>query len=321
VKNYSQRIGAGGWKRLSRHASPPPEDDLMSKLKAKPPEQAKTGRTKGLLFGPSGVGKTWFTLDFPDPYYIDTEGGARQAHYRDKLKASGGAYLGPDEGSLDFQTVIDQMEALATEQHGFRTLIIDSITKLYQVTIANEAQRLGEKDAFGASKKPAVAYMRRLINWAMRLDMNIWFVAHEAIEWGLNPRTGQREEVGKQPDCWDKLIYELDLTIQAFRIGTQVRNAVVRKSRLIGFQDGDIFPLDFSEFARRFGVEAITGPVQSIVLSTPEQVSEITRLLALAKIPETETDKILTKAGAENWHELTTEQAHYTINWLKKKLS
>ena len=270
-----------------------------TKLKAKPPEQATQGKTKALIFGQSGVGKTWFTLDFPSPYYIDTEGGARQKHYRDKLTASGGAYLGPDEGSLDFQSVLDQMQALATEKHEFKTLVIDSITKLYQITIAAEAERLGDKDAFGASKKPAIAYMRRLVNWAMRLDMNIWFVAHEVPEWGQNPKTGQREEVGRIPDVWDKLIYELDLTLQAQRRGGS-RVAVVRKSRLTGFPDLESFPLDYDEFAKRFGVEAITAPVGQILLATTEQVAEITRLTTVLNVSDADKEKVLTKAGADN---------------------
>ena len=159
----------------------------MSKLKAKEPGIAEPGKTKGLIFGASGVGKTWFTLSFPAPYYIDTEGGADLKHYQERLKTAKGAYMGVDEGALDFTAVIEQMQALATEKHPFKTLIIDSVTKLYQTAIANESERIidsGKKDEFGASKKPAIRQMRRLVNWATKLDMNIWFVAHEIPEWG-----------------------------------------------------------------------------------------------------------------------------------------
>jgi hypothetical protein len=57
-----------------------------SKLKAKAPTEVKPGKTKALVFGKSGVGKTWFTLTFPAPYYIDTEGGADLRHYRERLQ-------------------------------------------------------------------------------------------------------------------------------------------------------------------------------------------------------------------------------------------
>jgi len=292
----------------------------MSKLKAKPPEQVTPGKTKGMIFGASGVGKTWFTLTFPAPYYLDTEGGADLQHYQDRLKRSGGAYLGPKDGTLGFDFVVEQMQALATEKHQYKTLIVDSITKLYQTAIANEQERLGDKDAFGASKKPAVAGMRRLVNWAMKLDMNIWFVAHDAAEWGLDPKTGQRTEIGRVPDVWDKLIYELHLTLQAVKRGPQ-RVAIVKKSRLTGFPDMDAFPLEYSEFATRYGKDYIESASHQLIIATAAQVSEITRLLSVVKVSESEIEKVFTKAGVESWSELTTEQATQTVAWLKKKIA
>ena len=292
----------------------------MSKLKAKQPAEVQPGKTKALIFGASGVGKTWFTLTFPAPYYIDTEGGADLRHYQERLKKAGGAYLGPEDGALDFATVIEQMQALATEKHPYKTLIVDSITKLYQTTIANEAERLGDKDAFGASKKPAIAWMRRLVNWTMKLDMNVWFVAHDAAEWGIDPATGQRTEIGRTPDVWDKLIYELDLTLNATKRGP-LRQAIVRKSRLTGFPDADNFPLDYAAFAERYGKDYIEAESQNITLASADQVAEIVRLVDLLKVPPDETEKVLTKAGADEWRELTTEQATKTIAWLKKKIS
>lgn len=293
---------------------------MTTKLKARAPEIVQPGKTKAMIFGASGVGKTWFTLTFPRPFYIDTEGGADLKHYQERLKTAGGAYLGTEDGSLDFATVIEQMQALATEKHEYKTLIIDSITKLYQTTIANEAERLGDKDAFGASKKPAIAWMRRLVSWAMRLDMNIWFVAHDTAEWGADPKTGQRTEIGRIPDVWDKLIYELDLTLSAQKRGNS-RVAVIRKSRLTGFPDLDTFPLEYPEFAQRYGKDFIEAETKVLTLADEKQVAEITRLLGIVKVTEAEIEKVLTKAGAATWAELSTEQADSTIKWLTKKIN
>ena len=165
-----------------------------SKLKAKDPKDVAPGKIKMMIFGKSGIGKTWISLDFPKPYYIDAEGGARLAHYQAKLAAVGGSYFGVEDGALSFEEVLGQIQALATEKHDYQTLVIGSVTKLYQTAIAEEAQRLGDKDAFGASKKPAIAYMRRLVNWVQRIDMNVVFEAHEASEWGMV--NGQREQIG-----------------------------------------------------------------------------------------------------------------------------
>ena len=291
----------------------------MTKLKAKQPDDVKPGKIKGMIFGASGYGKTWFSLTFPKPYYIDTEGGADLGHYQDRLKRAGGAYLGVKDGSLSFETIIDQMKALAEEKHEFKTLIIDSVTKLYQTAISNEAERLGEKDAFGASKKPAIAGMRRLVNWASKLDMNIWLIAHETSEWGVD-KNGMRSEIGKMADVWEKLQYELDLNLQVFKRGP-ARIAMVRKSRLLGFPDGDQFPLEYDEFAKRYGKDYIESATTQIIFAGKEQVEEIQRLLSVVKVSEEEINKVWTKASVESWNELSTEQATQTIIWLKKKIT
>jgi hypothetical protein len=295
---------------------------MTSKLKGKKPGMSDPGKTKGLIFGEAGVGKTWFTLSFPRPFFIDTEGGADLRHYQERLKAADGAYLGPEDGACDFDFILEQMRALATENHPYKTLIIDSITKVFQTMIANESERLGDRDQFGASKKPAVGRMRRLINWATKLDMNIWFVAHEIPIWGTNPKTGQREEIGRGPDVWDKLVYELDLGLRVTRRGKEYPAlAAVHKSRLLGFPLADTFPLEYAEFAARYGKDYIEADTKTITLASSDQVAEIKRLAEIMNITDEQRDKILTKASADNWNELTTEQAADTIAWLKGKIT
>lgn len=293
---------------------------MPTKLKAKSPEETKTGKSKILIYGASGVGKTWFSLTFPLPYYIDCEQGADLNHYKDRLKAAGGAYLGVEEGSLDFPTVIEQMQALATEKHGYKTLIIDSITKLYQTSIANESEKLGSKDVFGASKKPAIANMRRLVNWSTKLDMNILFVAHETTEWGLDPSTGQRQEVGKIPDIWDKLIYELHLTIKAEKRGAS-RVAIIRKSRLTGFPEGESFALDYPEFSTRYGKDFIESKVESIKLATEDQVKEVLRLLEIVKVDPEKIEKGFSKARVDSWREMTDTQITVWLDYLNNAIN
>ncbi len=270
-----------------------------------------------ILFGPSGVGKTWMGLSFPKPYYIDTEGGADLLHYQARLKAAGGAYMGPSDGTLDFQTVLSEIETLATEKHGYKTLIIDSITKLYQTAISNEAGKLGDKDAFGASKKPAIAYMRRMVAWIDRLDMNVILIAHEASEWGLV--NNQRSEIGKAPDVWDKLIYEIDLGLHCQKRGPK-RVAIVRKSRLTGFPEGEAFDLDYADFAARYGKDFIEADAKPITLATAEQIAQINGLLETVKVDPDFMEKCLKKAGADAVSELNESQATAIIAALHKKL-
>ena len=279
---------------------------------------AEPRKPQMVIFGPSGVGKTWFSLAFPSVFYIDTEGGASRTHYMERLSKSGGVYLGPEDGANDFETIISQVKALATEKHKFKTLVIDSITKPFISSIASEGERLGDKNAFGADKKPAVQSMRRLIAAVHRLDMNVIFVAHEKAEWGQDA-TGQRVEIGKVADAYEKLIYELDLALQVVKRGPS-RVAVVKKSRLVGFPESESFKLDYPEFAERYGKDIIEKAASQIVLATAEQVAEIKRLVDLLKVDQATVEKWLEKANAETFEEFNTDQAAKIITSLETKL-
>lgn len=293
---------------------------MASKLKAVDPKKAKAGKAKVLIFGDSGVGKTWGALDFPIPYYFDIEGGASQPQYTDKLKKSGGSYVGVEQGSQDFDDVLEQVKGLATEKHQFKTVIFDSITKLFSLEVARENERLlssGKKDEFGSSKKPAVRYMQRLVAWISRMDMNCVLLAHGKAEWGKNAQ-GEREEVGKTFDCWEKLIFELDLTLEIFRAGAK-RMARVKKSRLEGFPDGEVFPWSYAEFAKRFGEESIAADVESINLPTEEQLTSLYGLMQQRKTEEKEKEKWLNAAGVSEFEEMDAEKVAKLIEYLKDK--
>ena len=289
----------------------------VSRLKAVPPKAAEPSKPKILVYGKPGVGKTWSSLDFPSCYYVDTEGGADLAHYTDKLEKSGGVYFGPDQGSTDFADVIGQVKALTSERHTYRTLVIDSITKLYALEIAREAERLGDKDAFGASKKPAVAYMRSLVAALMRLDMNVILIAHEKEEWG-KAANGQREVVGGTFDAWDKLAYELHLALHIQKQGA-ARVARVTKTRLTGFGDGTTFPWSYDEFANRYGRDVIEKEAAPVAMATPEQIAELNRLLDVVKMPDWWITKCLTAAFVETVEELDAERIGKMINAVKEK--
>lgn len=300
---------------------------MTTKLKGRPPEEVKPGHPKFVVYSKEGGGKTWLGLQFPRVYVIDTEGGARLKHYMARLKAAGGSYLGPEDGACDFDFIINEVKTLATEKHTYQTLLIDSITKVFQDRIATEAARLGEKDAFGASKKPAVAKMRQLISWISKLDMNVIVTAHEIAVWGEDGKGG-RKQIGVGPDAWDKLAYELDLTLRIEKHQQGFRTATVDKSRLLGFPEFSRFELQkdnvdvgYANFAARYGKDFIEAAPKAIVLATPDQVTEINRLLGVVKIEQDELDKWLAKASAETWADLTTEQAEKTIAALTAKIN
>lgn len=298
----------------------------MARLKAKPPEDVKPGHSKFLIYAGPGGGKTHFALSFPAPYFIDTEGGAQRPHYMERLKASGGGYLGPSDGACDFDTILTEIKSLATEKHPYKTLVIDSITKVFQTTVSKKAEELGDKDAFGASKKPAIAKMRQIVAWLTKLDMNVLFCAHEVATWG--GEGSSRRQTGYGPDVWDKLPYELDLTLRIEKHNKGFRTATVDKSRIPTFPEFDRFDLQkggvdvgYENFAERYGREAIEESVTLTTLASAEQVSEIERLLGIVKVDADTVEKWLTKAGAETWSDLTDVQADGVLKLLNNKLN
>ncbi len=292
---------------------------MASKLRAVAPKAASPSKSKILIFGKPGVGKTWAALDWPQVYYIDTEGGADLAHYTAKLERSGGMYMGPEQGSLSFETLLEQIVALATEKHSFKTVVIDSITKIFQTEIANEAERLGDKDAFGASKKSAVSYMRRLTSWLQRIDMNVIMIAHEKPLWGLDEKK-QRSEIGVCPGAWDRLEYELHLVLNIVKAGPR-RIAKVGKSRLTGFEEASTFEWSYANFAEKFGKDFIEADTKQLVLATPDQLAELTHLLETVRLPEGQAEKWLTAAGVSDFAEMDGDKVEKCIASLKAKLA
>lgn len=291
----------------------------MSKLKAVAPSKAKPTKAKVLIFGEPGVGKTWAALDFPSPYFFDTEGGASQPQYTAKLAASKGMYVGPEQGSQDFGDVLEQVKGLATEKHQFKTVVFDSVSKLFNLEIARENERLltaGKKDEFGSSKKPAVRYMQRLVSWLQRMDMNCIIIAHGKAEWGKDERTGERSEVGRTFDSWDKLSFELDLTLEIFKQGPN-RMARVRKTRLEGFKDAEVFPWSYAEFAKRYGESSITEDVKVINLPSEEMLTTLYGLMKQKKTTESDQEKWLNAGKVASFEEMDSEKVEKLIEHIK----
>lgn len=290
-----------------------------SKLLAVAPETVEPKKPKVLIYGPPGAGKTWASLDWPSVYYIDTEGGADLDHYREKLRQAGGAYLGPEQGSLDFDVVIAQIQALATEDHPFRTVVIDSISKLWNTALSDEQEALGSKDAFGAFKKGPTRKFNSLVKWVSRLDMNAIFIAHQKDAWGLDDK-GQRAMTGYTYDGQEKLEYDLHLVLRIAKMGNS-RYAYIGKSRLPSFPENEVFDWSYQEFATRYGRDVIEKRATTITLASPEQIEELGKLLSVVKMPEDWQSKIFKRANVDSWEEMETDSVDACITMLKKRIS
>lgn len=292
------------------------------RLRGHDPKKAAPSRPKIVIYGKPGTGKTWGAIEFPSVYYIDTEGGADLPHYTDKLKASGGTYLGPKDGANDFGVIVEEVITLATTEHNYRTLVIDSFSKVYNTAIQIEWDRLQSNGAdmgktFGREKKPAIAYTRQLIRWFEKLDMNVILVCHVRDEW----RNG--EMVGTTFDAWDRLEYELHLVLNNFTAGPQFL-CRVGKNRLAQFKQGDTFPWSYAEFARRYGADVMEAFAGHVEPATPEQVIEVTALADEAVKQDVIAGSALLrwfdKAGVTEWRQMDGETIQKCIDHLRVSL-
>lgn len=282
-------------------------------LKAKQPEEVKVSKPKFMIYGESGVGKTFFALDFPRPYLIDTEGGAVREQYQAKLKKVGGAYFGKEEGSQDFKAVINEVRELCTTKHEYKTLIIDSFTYLYMLEAA-EAEAKGGSD-FGRDKKAANVPTRQLISQLEKCDLNVILICHSKQSW--ERRGKDIINTGTTFDGYEKLEYILDLAIEIVKGG---KTFYVKKSRITGLTQGDSFPLSYDKFADIYGRSVVEAESIPVILATVEQIKRIGELIEGLKIDEATTEKWFTKCGVESFIEMTNEQITSLIQYCKKKV-
>ena len=286
-------------------------------LKAKKPEVVKTEKPKMLVFGGPGVGKTWASLDFPQAYYIDTEGGATQPHYRAKMQKAGVVYFGKDEGSQDFQALITEVKSLATEKHQFKTLIIDSFSKLYNLARA-KAEATGGSD-YGRDKKEANKPTRQLMYWIEKLDMNVLLICHTVPKW--ERAEGQLYTNGNTFDGWEKLEYDLSLSLEiTFNEKEGKRVAKVKKTRLEGFPYGEAFTWSYDEFSKRAGEKTMLREVEQFKVGAPERVARVKALLEAVKVDADWEQKALDKHNVETWDEMEAGTLEKAIAFLESKL-
>lgn len=289
-------------------------------MRAIKPEAVKPSKPKTLLSGPAKSHKSRFALQFPSTYYIDTESGITQQHYQDDLKQAGGVYMGPEQGSQDFTSVLDEIKWLHSNKHEFKTLVIDSMSKLANIGFAAEEARMtdaGQSIEYGAHKKPTMRQIRRLVGLINQIDMNVLLICHSKDKWVGKGK--DRSVDGTTYDGWEKLEYELDLWIETKLLGSKA-SGTVRASRYKQFPMGNTLPLEYATFAQIYGKDIMEKVAEPIVPVSKDRLQEITNLLTLLRVSEEELDKWLKKLQAEELEDLTRENAEKLFGFLNDKI-
>src|SRR5690348_6890314 len=261
-------------------------------LRAKKPE-AVTKRLKLFMYGPAGVGKTTAAIQFPRSYIIDCERGAE--NYGKLINESGSVVM----QTTDMQDAIDEVKALLTEKHEYRTLVIDPITTVYNDLLEKCEAKVGSD--FGRHYGAANKEMKRLANLIMALDMNVIVTAHAKTEYGAN-----LSKLGYTFDGWRQLDYWFDLVIELGKKGKK-RTAKVVKTRIETFPDEDVFEWSYDAIKKRYDASILEREAMTVALATPEHVREVKELLNIVRLPEGLVDKWFSKAQVDTWEDMSAE--------------
>ncbi len=130
-----------------------------------------------LSYGVAGIGKTSFAAGSPNPYFILLESGL-------------GTLEVANHGLTEtWETFMEILGFLATEDHGFKTLVIDSLDWLEKLVWNETCRENGWKDIeapdYGKGYGAALDVWRNLLSWLNTLrhekGMGVIFLAHHAI--------------------------------------------------------------------------------------------------------------------------------------------
>lgn len=287
-------------------------------LKGKKPE-AKEKRLKLFLYGPAGVGKTTAALQFPNSYVIDMEKGTD--YYSESMNKSGSAVL----QTVSAEDIKNEIRALLTEKHEYRTLIIDPITQLYN-SLQDKWTRIFEKHSksdaseiqdfgmryWGRVKAEYKSIQRMLLS----LDMNVIITSHQKDVYGAG-----MQKVGVGPDSMKGDSYVFDMVFRLDNINgkriafTEKERAEIGKNKF-----PESFEWSYANFTKFYGQDIIERVASPVVMATKDQVAEITHLLDIVKLDDTVISDWFTKADVETWDEMSGDKIQKCIDFIKKKI-
>lgn len=289
-------------------------------LKAKAPE-AKEKRLKMFVYGPAGVGKTTAAIQFPNAYVIDTERGTDfYAGTLNKSKSVVLQTLNPDE-------IKEELHALLTEKHSYKTLIIDPITQVYNAT-QEKWNRVFEKYAKNEKEAEVMDFGMRywgkvksdfkgLQRLMLALDMNVIVTSHQKDVYG-----GNFNKIGVTFDSMRGDDYLFDLVFQVERHNGDLMAKTIKERADVGKQK---FPAEFiwnyDNFKKFYGAEIIEKESIPVAMATKEQIERVKKLIEVVKVDDETVTKWMDKADVDAWEEMNAEQIQKCIDFLEKKVA
>lgn len=191
-----------------------------------------------LLYGVHGVGKSTFGAMAEDPIFIQTEDGLTSIDCQRFPLAT------------KYSDVIAALGELYTEQHEYRTVVIDSVDWLERLIWADVCQKRGVEsiEDIGYAK----GYVFALTDWreilagldAVRNDrgMNVVLLAHAQIERFANPETDTYDRYSPRlQKLASAMVQEWcdEVLFATYRIHTKTTNEGFDRKRVQGIGTGE----------------------------------------------------------------------------------
>lgn len=288
--------------------------------KAKTPELNKK-RVKMMVFSSPGLGKTTAAINWPKSVIIDMEHGTD--NYHETIIKQGSVVL----HTTNPEEVKDEIKTLLTEKHDYRTIVIDPVTILYQAIQEKwtrifskyaDTEKATELQDFGFRYWAKVkSDYKSIMRMLLACDMNVILTAHQKDLYGEGMK-----RVGFASDSMKGDEHIFDYVFQLVMDSKGRRTAITKKERSeVGKNK---FPTEFEwsypNFQIYYGKDALEREATPIPLATPDQISEIKRLLGIVKVDETWETDCLTKADVDKWEEMTADKTEACIKFLTQKL-
>lgn len=222
------------------------------------------------FFGEGGMGKTTLAAMFPKPVFIRTEDGTASLAGNDEVQLF--------DIASETADVFAQIEALAEQEHDFKTLVIDSVTQFEKMKERElidaepnpkcksmAAAHGGFGKAFGMLDK-AHQDLRDACDYLVReRGMNVVFLGHAKTEEMDLPDMDKYSRYAvslfknKQNDCSHHYVNNADV-VAFIRLKSFTRGEAGEKKRAISSGDREIicFPVASNVSKNRFNID---GPI------------------------------------------------------------
>ena len=272
-------------------------------------------RLKMLCWGDNGTGKTTMGIQFPNPAVIDLEGGTE--HY-------GGDFQFDVLKATEADDVNAAVDGLLTQDHDYRTLVIDPITLYWDAlqkkwsdiflrrNKGSKGHRLEFYDLQPRDWMTIKAEHKELIRKLIQQDMNVIVTARQKT---LYADQGFMRAVGETFDGEKSLPYLFDTILRLYRDDKGRFMAENLKDRTNKLPSGH-FVISYQILEDRLGKESLGRKAVPIQEATASQLDSLRHLIADSGMKEETVQNRLASYGADSIEALTQKTAQKIIDKL-----